>query len=79
LERRKHPKKREKEKKALVILKQTTTKDQIFARMNKKKTNLFLLQKKNTHTHTHKSQNLFKISLLDSTHAQARGKRKLSK
>jgi hypothetical protein len=31
------------------------------------------------HTHTHKSQNLFKISLLDSTHAQARGKRKLKK
>jgi len=58
LERRKHPKKREKEKKALVILKQTTTKDQIFARMNKKKTNLFLLQKKNTHTHTQVSKSL---------------------
>jgi hypothetical protein len=63
-----------------VILKQTTTKDQIFARMNKKKTESTpLAEEKKTHTHTHKSQNLFKISLLDSTHAQASGKRKLKK
>ncbi len=61
-----------------MILKQTTTKDQIFARMNKKKTNLLLLhKKKNTDTHTHKSQNLLKISLLDPR--SGKGEKKIKK